>query len=197
MLDIGVIEEPAVALAALDPLRSRVLGALREPGSATTVAAELGLTRQQVNYHLRALEARGLVELVEERQRRGLTERVVQAAASGFVLSPSVLGTIAADPERADRLSARYVMALAARVIREVAELSRGADRAGKVLATLAIDTDIRFASSADRKAFTEELAGAVAALASKYHDEAASGGRWHRLVIAAHPRPTRKESGT
>ena len=55
-------------------------------------------------------------------------------------------------------------------------------------MATFAIDSEIRFASAADRAAFTEELTRAVTALVAKYHDEGAPGGREHRLVIAVHP---------
>ena len=190
MQDLAVIDRPAAAASVLDPLRAGVLGALAEPGSATTVAAALGLPRQQVNYHVRALEAQGLVRLVEERQRRGVVERVVQAVARGFVVSPEVLGPLAADPGCTDRVSARYVVALAARLVREVASLAAAAERSGRQVATLAIDTDIRFASAADRAAFSRDLAGAVAALAARYHDEDAPRGRWHRLVVAAHPRP-------
>jgi DNA-binding transcriptional ArsR family regulator len=188
MLDVQVIDEPAVALAALDPVRARVLAALVEPGSATTVAAALGLPRQQVNYHVRTLESHGLVDLVEERPRRGLVERVVQASATGFVVSPTVLGPLAADPDRTDRLSARYLIALAARAVREVAELSLRATRAGKSLPTLAVDTEVRFASAAARAAFTRQLATAVADLVATYHDETATGGRRHRVVVLAHP---------
>jgi DNA-binding transcriptional ArsR family regulator len=190
VLDVQVIDQPAVALAALDPVRARVLAALVEPGSATTVAAAIGLPRQQVNYHVRTLESHGLVRLVEERPRRGLVERVVQASAAGFVLSPTVLGPLAADPDRTDRLSARYLIALAARAVREVAELSLRATRAGKALPTLAVDTEVRFASAAARAAFTRQLATAVADLVATYHDETAPGGRRHRLVVLAHPTP-------
>lgn len=201
MLDLAVIDDPAAAIVALDPVRARVLAALSEPGSATTVAASLGLPRQQVNYHLRVLEEHGLVELVAERPRRGVTERVMQATATGYVVSPQALGDNAAVPERTDRLSARYLIALAARVVSEVADLSAAADRAGQSLATLALDTEIRFASAADRAAFTNELAEAMVMLASKYHDATASGGRWHRVVVGAHPiapppsPPTNEES--
>jgi hypothetical protein len=34
------------------------------------------------------------------------------------------------------------------------------------------------------------ELTDAVTTLAAKYHDERAPRGRWHRLVVAAHPVP-------
>lgn len=189
--DLGVIDEPDVAAALLDPTRARVLSMLRSPGSATTVAAAIGETRQKVNYHLRALERLGLVRLVEDRPRRGLTERVMVASARAYVLSPDVLGDRAVDPLDTDRLSSNYVIALAARVVREVAALARRADAAGKPLATLALDTEIRFASAADRADFTRDLSAAVTALAAQYHDEQAPQGRWHRVVTLAHPRPT------
>ncbi len=189
--DLDVIDEPDVASAALDPIRARVLACLREPGSATTVAAVLGETRQKVNYHLRALERLGLVRLVEDRPRRGLTERVMVASARSYVLSPNVLGDSASDPSAVDRLSTDYVLALAARVVREVGELARRAGAVNKPLATLAIDTDIRFASTSDRAEFTRDLTAAVADLAARYHDEAAPDGRWHRVVTLAHQQPT------
>ncbi len=185
-----MIDQPAAAVAALDPVRGRILAELAEPGSASTVAAALGLGRQQVNYHLRTLEQHGLVELVEERPRRGLTERVMQATARSYVIATPGLGRDEAEPARTDRWSARYLVALAARLVREVGDLARRADQAGKPLATLAIDTEVRFASAADRAAFTRELADTVADLAARYHDESAPAGRWHRVIVAAHPRP-------
>ncbi len=190
MHDLDVIDQPAAAIAALDPIRSRILAELAEPGSASTVAATLGLPRQKVNYHLRLLEQHGLVELVEERPRRGLTERVVRATARAYVVAPPQVGRDAADPERVNRLSSRYLIALAARVVHEVSALTRRADKAGRPLATLAIDTDVRFANAGDRAAFTRELTEGVTALAARYHDEIHPGGRWHRLVVVAHPRP-------
>ena len=190
MLDVEVIDDPAVALTALDPVRARVLAALAEPGSATTVANAIGEPRQKVNYHLRALEEHGLVRLVEERPRRGLTERIMVASARSYVVSPAVLGDSAAEPSRIDRLSTQYLVALAARVVREVGDLARRARAARQPLATLAIDTEIRFASAADRAAFTEELGAAVASISARYHRESAPRGRWHRLVVAAYPRP-------
>ena len=62
--------------------------------------------------------------------------------------------------------------------MREVGELITGASAAGKPLATLGIDSEVRFASAKDRAAFAAELADAVNGLVAKYHDEAAPGGR-------------------
>lgn len=190
MLDLEVIDRPATAAAMLDPVRARVLAELAEPGSATSVADAIGEPRQKINYHLHTLEEHGLVELVEERPKRGFNERVMQASARSYVVSPSALGDNGADPARTDRLSSRYLIAVAARMVREVAALARRAENAGMPLATLAVDAEIRFESAADRAAFTDELGAAVTSLVARYHCESAPRGRWHRLVVAAHPRP-------
>jgi DNA-binding transcriptional ArsR family regulator len=189
MLDVAVIDDPAAAETSLDPVRARLLAALAEPGSATSLAERAGLSRQKANYHLRALERHGLIQLVEERRKGNCTERVMQATASSYVISPAALAAVAPDPARSpDQLSARWMLALVARLVREVGDLITGAGAARKRLATFAIDSEIRFASAADRAAFAAELADAVTAPVGRYHDERAPGGRKHRLVIAMHP---------
>jgi DNA-binding transcriptional ArsR family regulator len=192
MLELDVIDAPAAALIALDPVKSRLLAELSEPASAASLAGRVGLTRQKVNYHLRGLESQKLVERAEERQWGGLTEHLMVATASSYVVSPAALGPIGADPARNnDRLSASYLIALAARIVREVGDLWRASRQKHKRLATLSIDTVIRFRSPADRAAFTADLTNAVTALAARYHHEDARGGRPHRLVVASYPAPS------
>jgi DNA-binding transcriptional ArsR family regulator len=189
MFDVAVIEDPAAAEASLDPVRATLLAALAEPGSATTLAARVGLARQKVNYHLRALEEHGLVELVEERRKGNMTERVLRATAAAYVISPVALSPLAPDPARSpDRLSARWLLALAAKLVRDVGALIGGGERTGKRVATFALDGEVRFASAEDRAAFAAELSDAVAALLSKYHSADAPAGRDHRVVVAIHP---------
>ncbi len=197
MLDIHVIDEPAVATVALEPVRSRLLSELATPASAAKLAARVGLARQKVTYHLNALEAHGLVRLAQECRWGGLTERLLVATAASYVISPGALGPVAADPHRAiDSLSASYLIALGARVVREVGDLVRRATDTGKRLATLAVDTEVRFRSAADRAAFSTELTDAIATLVSKYHDASAPAGRRHRLVVVAHPLSASAGSG-
>src|SRR5690606_29603879 len=187
--EVEVIDDPAAATTALEPTRSRLLAELREPASAAALAQRLGIARQKVNYHLRALEAHGLVREVDTRRWGGITERRLVATAQSYVVSPTALGPAANDPARAaDRMSASYSIALAARVVREVSQLAQRAAETDKRLATLSIDTEIRFRSAAERAAFSQELAAHVAALAARYHDPSAPGGRLHRLVVLAHP---------
>lgn len=192
MLDLEVIDDPAAAVSALDPIRGRLLAELVEPASAAALAARLGIARQKVNYHLRALEEHHLVTVAGERRWGGLTERLLVATASSYVVSPGALGPVAIDPDRAaDRLSAGYLIALAARAVREVGELWGLARQKQKRLATLSIDLAVTFRTAADRAAFTDELTHAVTTLVAQYHDEASARGRTHRVVLAAYPMPT------
>src|SRR4051812_47676729 len=142
VLDIQVIDDPAAATVALEPTRSRLLSELSMPASAATLAARVGLPRQKVNYHLHALEAHGLVRLAEQRKWGGLTERLLVATAASYVVSPSALGPIAADPNReVDRLSASHLIALRARVFREVGDLLRRPPQAPKSPAAPGLQT--------------------------------------------------------
>jgi hypothetical protein len=105
------------------------------------------------------------------------------------VISPAALPPVAPDPSRSpDQLSARWLLALAGKLVRDVGELITGSTRARRRLATFAMDGTVRFASAADRAAFAEELADAVTALVGKYHNESAEHGRDHRIVVAVHP---------
>lgn len=191
MHDVEVIEDASAAAVALDPVRARLLAELAEPASAAALAARVGIARQKVNYHLRTLEAHGLVAVAEQRKHGGITERVLRATAASYVVSPAALSEAAVDPATAsDRFSARYLVALAGRIVREVGDLARRAGNAGRRLPTMSIDTEIGFRSAGDRAAFADELTTAVVDLAARYHHD---DGRRHRLVVAAYPRP--KES--
>ncbi len=196
MFDVEVIDDPAAATVALDPVRSRILSELLEPASAAALAERVGIPRQKVNYHLRTLEAHGLVKQAATRRWGGLTERLLVATAASYVVSPGAMGPAASDPAREkDRLSASYLIALGARIIREVGTLFKLSRETGKRLPTLAIDAEIRFRSAADRAAFTSELTQAITDLAARYHDASAPNGRPHRLVIVAHPLPRKPSS--
>jgi DNA-binding transcriptional ArsR family regulator len=193
---LQVIRRSEPAAAVLDAVRQQLLAHLAEPDSAAGLARRLRLPRQRINYHLRALEAAGLVELVEERRKGNCFERVVRATARSFVISPEALGVLGPGPDAsADRLSSAYLVAAAGRVIRDVGVLEAQARSEGKRIATLTLDAEVRFADAERRAEFARELTEAVARLAAKYHDERASGGRRFRLLAAVHPTPTEEAS--
>lgn len=186
---IHLVERPRGAAALLHPLRRRLLESLREPDSASGLSRRLGLPRQKINYHLRTLESAKLVELVEERRKGNCTERIVRARARSYLISPAALGGLTADPDQIeDRFSASYLLAVAGRAIADLTELQPRAVAAGKKLPTLTIQTEIRFATPAARKEFSEELAAAIARLVARHHDEKAPGGRRFRFFVGAYP---------
>jgi len=168
---------------------------LAEPRSAAGLARTLDMSRQKVGYHLKELEKQGFVELVEEKKVGNCVERIVRATSRAYLVSAEALGSLAGGAaEATDKFSAAYVVAVAARALREVTRLRQAADDAGKQLATLTLETEIRFATAADRAAFAEELARSVARLTAKYHDESAPRGRVHRIVSFAYPKPADTE---
>ena len=191
MSSIELIQDSRPATALLHPIRRRILEALREAESASGLARRLELPRQNLNYHLRTLEKQGLIELAEERRRGNCVERLMRCTARAFVITPEPIGSLGDDPAALnDRLSSSYLVAVAARAIRDIGALRGLAAKAGKKLATFTLEGEIRFASAASRAAFLEELSEQVRQLTAKYHEGHAPGGRRFRFMLAAHPAP-------
>lgn len=188
---VDVVADSARAAVLMNPVRQEMLRHLGEPSSAAAIARRMDLPRQRVNYHLRELESRELVELVEERRRGSVVERIYRRRGDSFAISPDALGGLGSDPGGVqDRFSAAFLIALASRSIRELGLMQRGAEEEGKRLPTLSLDVDVRFGSAARRNEFAERLTAFVGELAREYHDEEAPRGRDHRLVVGAYPKP-------
>ncbi len=187
---IGLVNEPDRVRLALSPIRRQLLERLREPASATELAGELGLSRQRINYHLRALEQAGMLDLVEERPRRGFTERVLASRADAFVVDPGVLGSRARINAQ-DRYAAEHLIGAASDVVRDVVRMQVAAQAEGTRLLTFTIEADVRFATPGDLERFCERLAEDVAGAAAAH---GAPSGRPYRLVLAGHPTPATEE---
>jgi DNA-binding transcriptional ArsR family regulator len=178
----------------LDPDRRRLLESLATPDSASGLGRRLGMSRQVVSYHLKELEKVGLITLAEERRKGNCTERLMQRAAMSYVIDPAVLGPLDADPATVtDRLSAAYLMAVAARSIREISHLSRAAVD-GKMLPTLALEAEIRFRNGEERTAFIDELTARLSELVRKYDSSEDTSGASFRFFTASYPVPIRQE---
>ena len=183
---VQVIQNIDAAAALFSAPRLKILAELTEPGTAAAIARRVGLPRQQVSYHVRELEHAGLVTFVEERRKGNCVERVVQAAARSYVVSPAALGSLGSTPaEQRDTFSIGYLVGLAARAIRDLAWLSVRAAAAKKRVSTMAMDVDIRFATAESRAAFAQELSAFMARLAAKYHS---AEGRSFRLIAGVYP---------
>jgi DNA-binding transcriptional ArsR family regulator len=201
---VDLVREPAHAAVLLHhPLRLKILAALAEPDSATGVARRMNLPRQTVNYHVRELARARFLARAGRRRRRHLFEQCYVATARGYVLSPELLGKLAADPAQvADTFSAKYLLGLASKIQAELAHSAELAAAAGKRLATLSINTEVRFTSPEQRAAFSEELQRAIVEVTGRHSspfakpDGSAAEGRPYRLIVGCYSIPPAKDVG-
>jgi DNA-binding transcriptional ArsR family regulator len=183
------------------PLRLKILAALLDRDSAAGVARHMKLPRQTVNYHVRELARARLLSRAGRRRRRQLYEQCYVATARGYALSPELLGKLAADPSQvADAFSAAYLIGLASKMQSELGRVSDLAAKAGKRLATLSINTELRFTSPGQRAKFTEELHRAIVNVVGRFSgpfrssDGSDAEGRPFRLVLGCYPIPLQEK---
>lgn len=184
---VQLLHDPDRVRLALSPIRRQLLDLLREPASATQLAAGLGLSRQRVNYHLRALEQAGLVELVEIRRRRGCVERILVAGADAYVVDPAVMAN--AEPVSQDRYAAEHLIDTAGGIVRDVARMRAAAERSDTRLLTFTIETEVGLAEPNDVHALADALAAAVARVAADF-ETTSDTARRYRFVLGGHPAP-------
>lgn len=186
---LDIIDDPARARAALQPIRLRLLQLLDRPRSAPQLAKAMGMPRQRVLYHLRTLEAQRLVEAHEHGNVGRRIDRSYVRTATSYAIAPKTLGGVAVDARAvADAFSSAYLSAVAGRALNDLAALGRAAAARGKRLPTLTLETDVRFATPAEQRRFADELTTALAALAAKYHHPDAPEGRTFRVFACGYP---------
>jgi len=186
---LDIIDDPARARAALQPIRLRLLHLLEQPQSAPQLAKAMGMPRQRVLYHLRTLEAQQLVEAQDHGTVGRRIDRSYVRTATSYAIAPKTLGGVAVDARIvADAFSSAYLSAVAGRALNDLAALSRAAAARGKRVPTLTLETAVRFATPADQRRFADELTTALATLAAKYHHPDAPQGRTFRVFACGYP---------
>jgi predicted ArsR family transcriptional regulator len=198
---LDIIDDPARARDALQPIRLRLLQLLERPQSAPQLAKVMGMPRQRVLYHLRRLETQRLVEAHEHGSVGRRIDRTYVRTATSYAIAPKTLGGVAVDPQAvADAFSSAYLSAVAGRALNDLAALNRVAAARGKRVPTLTLETHVRFAAPADQRRFADELTTMLTALAAKYHNAHAPQGRTFRVIACGYPavpaRSTEPEGG-
>jgi DNA-binding transcriptional ArsR family regulator len=181
---------PQQARTLLQPLRVELLRLLAEPRGIRELAELLGASPQKVHYHLKSLEAAGLVRKVARRKVRALTESIYQAVAASFAPSPEVLAMLGGGSRTRDSLSKSYLLALAEDLVADAAKLALSSEAEAQEHPTLSIAAHVALGDSQRRSAFLRELQGALLALSEKYgaaEDDTAAGT--YKLVLACYPR--------
>jgi len=197
LAELAFIRDSSAARSLLDPLRRSILEQLREPGSATSVAQELDLPRQRVNYHVRELEREGLLRHIQDRRRGNCLERVVRAVARVFVVDPDLLGLIPAHPDTHPKgtdapFSSTALLASAGRTIAAVGALHDASAPDGRRIPTLSLETQIRFRSARDEVEFAQVIERVLQRLVTRYDtpspSSGAASGRTFRIALGGHP---------
>jgi DNA-binding transcriptional ArsR family regulator len=186
MKRIESVTRPEALQALAHPLRVQVLERLREPASAATVARDLRVPRQRVNYHLKELEKAQLVHAVGERRSGNFIETLYEAVARTFVVSPRVAW---ADPRRtkamAEQFSLDQLVLLGERLQRDAAVLLDRAAFDGQEIASASVEAEVRFATAQDRAEFLNAYLAAVGPLLKRY---TSASGSPYRVALAVYP---------
>jgi predicted ArsR family transcriptional regulator len=183
-MDTYKVLAPDELSAVSSPFRQQLLEELMTPDSAAGLARRHDMSRQRIGYHMRDLERAGCIVPVGERQQRGLTEKLYRTRPLAYVQAPRTGDRLA----RRDRFSWAALLNLLARTLGDLIALRRSADAEGKRLATLAIEAQLHFETPGQRKAFTEDLIGAVEGVLRAHEQPATDRTRSFRLVVGALP---------
>jgi DNA-binding transcriptional ArsR family regulator len=187
MLDTLYIDAVEQADALLKPKRVEVLRQLAEPRTCTQIGKVLDESPQAIYYHVKRLQAHGLVTLVEENRVRGIIEGVYQAVAKSFWVAPQIVGRLG-DPRTRDALlGLGFLLDLTENMQRDLAQLAAGPP----TLPSFGIAGDIRLKAE-DGAAFVSELQRAFGEVLTRY-----GGGEGHafRLSLACYPDVAPRES--
>ena len=184
----AIVTDPVAVEALAHPIRRRVLAALRTPDSAASVARTIGLPRQKVNYHLKELARAQLVRATGERRKGHLIEKLYEAGAGTFVVSPR-LAWDDENRERAlrDQVSLRHLVSLGEQLQQDATGLLDRAAFDDEQIPSASIAAEVCFADEQARSAFMEEYLAAIGPLLSKYGSRQ---GREFRLALAVYPDP-------
>ena len=180
--DAGAVE------VALDPIRASILDALVEPGSAASIAATVGLTRQKVNYHLKSLEKVGLVRRVGTRQVRNLVEVLYQAIAKSFLLSEAV----GLNPETSERIKEQgalaHLITLSDRIRRDALLLMERSEEKKQQIPSATLQMKVHLDSEERRHAFLRDYAAMLEELINRYGSAEAGDENAFQVTAVIYP---------
>jgi DNA-binding transcriptional ArsR family regulator len=180
MKEVAYLERIEQAEALLKPHRLTVLKELATPSTCTELAARLDQSPQRIYYHVKRLQAAGLVRLVSEHKVRGLTEGVYQAEARKYWLSPALVGTLEDSARHGDDQNLARLLDLSEQVQRDIATLDAEAAR----LPSIGISGDIRVLPE-QREEFLAALEASLKELFTRYGGQ---DGDAFKVAIACYP---------
>jgi DNA-binding transcriptional ArsR family regulator len=192
MQDVLYIEDVDRAMTLLKPIRLEILKRLDEPRTCPELADYFDESAQKIYYHIKALEAAGLVAKVEERRVRGAVEGYYQAMARSYWLAPQLVGQIGGIKQAQDQISLRVLLELAEEVHDDIGKLGNQS-AVGKDIPSLSLSAHIHLPDGNRRAEFLAELQIIFQQLAHKYSlpedNIAITDEQGFRLVLMCYPK--------
>lgn len=192
MQDVLYIEDVDQAMTLLKPIRLEILKRLDAPRTCPELADYFDESAQKIYYHVKALEAAGLVAKVEERRVRGAVEGYYQAMARSYWLAPQLIGQIGSPRQAQDQISLRVLLELAEEVHDDIGKLGNQS-ALGRDVPSLSLSAHIHLPDGNRRAEFLAELQTVFQDLARKYSlpedDLAITDDQGFRLVLMCYPR--------
>lgn len=196
MQEVHIIERANEASELLKPARIEILSRLSNPKTCPELARELGITTQKVNYHMNLLKEAGLVDLVEERRKRGTVEGVYQATAKSYWFSPRLVKYLGDSERSRDQASLAYLLQLAEDLQVDIAHMIESKDT--KSTPSLGVNAQIQLRDNADRSRFLAEINEIFSHLAHKYggpSDSTHKSEECYRLMLACYSPSKEKDN--
>jgi len=159
MKPLSHVTDPRMVKALAHPLRIQILDALQSrTASPRELAAELGAPLGNVSYHVRRLQALGVLKLVEEAPRRGVVEHFYRAETRPGIQGEAWEHTPAVMKEA-------FLETMLARIAAQVnaAAAAGGFDRGGSHVGRLPLALDEE--GFAEAAAAVEELSDRLSAI--------------------------------
>jgi DNA-binding transcriptional ArsR family regulator len=180
MQDVLYLDRIEQADALFKPRRVEVLRRLAVPRTCTEIGRDLGDSPQKVYYHVKRLQSAGLVELVDERRVRGITEGIYRATANSYWVSPDLVGRIG-PPRESSQYGLGFLLDLTEELQTDFAAL---AAQPGDP-PTLGISGEVRLRGD-QGAAFVADLQAAFQGVLERYGGEE---GTAFRLALACYPK--------
>ena len=177
------IDDLGSARVLLNPMRIEILDMLRERGTCAELAKQLTMSAQRANNHVKELLRVGLVEIVETRPKRNMTESVYQASAKTYWLSPRLTQGMGDDATiLRDRMSLHNLISMSERLQHDAAALLNEVDESD--VPSFGLTAEITLRSEADRQAFAKDYLKVMHLLIERYQGRGNKKHNYTAMVI-------------
>ena len=167
----------------LNPIRIDIMEQLRQPTVIAQLAAELEMSAQRVNNHVKELLGVNLIQVVSETTKRHLIEKTYQNVAKTYWLSPRLTRKLGQDKKKVEeQLSLHNLLKMSEELQEDAAALL---DCVRKTeLPTIGVSAEIRLRNAKERKQFAQDYLRLMHSLLEKYQGVGPGRTKYKAMVV-------------